>query len=251
VSRPSASRSTAKRSGKPPAPRRVNIAGIRREQVIEAAAAIIAEQGIQNLSLSEIEAHTGMSRGQLTYYFKTKEDILLAVFDRMVQTMRERFESADNPCRRLRPEQDAWGNIQGLLAMILDGQPPPDIVKQLHQLQYTFLAQTGHREDFRQRLASLFGGWRAHMARELSELKPPPAADPRAVASLVQALVHGLVMQMVADPEAFDRTAMYELCVDVLGRYLNRPAAGRSARRPGSPYAPALEGHHDDGHAQR
>src|SRR5436309_5114556 len=113
-----------------------------------------------------------MSRGQPTYYFKAKEDILLAVFDHMVQRMRERFESADNPCRRLGQSPDAWGKIQGLLAMVLGGSPPPDFViqkKQLHQLQYTFLAQTGHRDDVRERLAMLFGGWRAHMAQELSE----------------------------------------------------------------------------------
>src|SRR5262249_8840244 len=115
---------------------RVSIAEIRRREIVTAAAAVIAEQGIQHLSLSEIESKIGMSRGQLTYYFKAKEDILLAVFDRMVQQMRERFESAENPCRR--PEQDAWADIQGLLAMILDGLPPPDIIKQLHQLQYTF-----------------------------------------------------------------------------------------------------------------
>ena len=34
---------------------RINIGSIRREQIVEAAAAVIAEQGIQNLSLSEIE----------------------------------------------------------------------------------------------------------------------------------------------------------------------------------------------------
>ncbi len=61
---------------------RVDVGRIRREQIVEAAVAIIAEQGIQNLSLSEIEKRAGMSRGQLTYYFPSKEDILLAVFDR-------------------------------------------------------------------------------------------------------------------------------------------------------------------------
>ena len=70
---------------------RVDIRSIRREQVIEAAASIIAEQGIQNLSLSEIEKKTGMSRGQLTYYFRAKEDILLAVFDRLVQLIHQRI----------------------------------------------------------------------------------------------------------------------------------------------------------------
>src|SRR5437762_13900617 len=66
---------------------RINIAGIRREQIVDAAVAVIAEQGLQNLSLSEIENKVGMSRGQLTYYFKAKEDILLAVFDRLLQLM--------------------------------------------------------------------------------------------------------------------------------------------------------------------
>src|SRR2546425_12097990 len=61
---------------------RIDIAGIRRQQIVEAAVAVIAEQGIQNLSLSEIEKKIGMSRGQLTDYYKAKEEILLAVFDR-------------------------------------------------------------------------------------------------------------------------------------------------------------------------
>src|SRR5947199_3950232 len=69
---------------------RQDIASIRREQIVAAAVAVITEQGIQNLSLSEIEARAGMSRGQLTYYFKTKESILLAVFDRLLQLMYQR-----------------------------------------------------------------------------------------------------------------------------------------------------------------
>src|SRR6266851_6103262 len=67
---------------------RIDIASIRREQIVEAAVAVIAEQGLQNLSLSEIEKKAGMSRGQLTYYFPAKEDILLAVFDHTVALMR-------------------------------------------------------------------------------------------------------------------------------------------------------------------
>src|SRR5579872_7376994 len=70
---------------------RIDIRRIRREQIVEAAVAVIAEQGIQNLSLSEVETRAGMSRGQLTYYFPTKEEILLAVFDRLLQLMYQRL----------------------------------------------------------------------------------------------------------------------------------------------------------------
>jgi AcrR family transcriptional regulator len=230
VSRP-ASRPVARatlRSTKPP---RIDVAGIRREQIVEAAASIIATQGIQNLSLSEIEAATGMSRGQLTYYFKTKEDILLAVFDRMVRRMRERFASADGPCPAV-AHPDAWLVMQGILGMVL-GQPAHS---DFAQLQYTFLAQTGHRDDFRQRLASLYEEWRSHLAADLADEAPPPEADARLLASLFQAIIHGLAMQLQADPSAFDRTRMHELCVAVLGRSLTgRPAAGRRKPRKTAP----------------
>src|SRR5438128_6679235 len=74
---------------------RVTIAEIRRTEIVDAAAAVINEQGIQRLSLSEIEKKVGMSRGQLTYYFKTKEDILLAVFDRLIELMCQQHGEAE------------------------------------------------------------------------------------------------------------------------------------------------------------
>src|SRR5258707_12369559 len=95
---------------------RINIAGIRREQIVEAAASVITEQGIQNLSLSEIEKKAGMSRGQLTYYFPTKEDILLAVFDRLVALMHERVGEPECSSGQ---EASAWEWIQHLLKKIV------------------------------------------------------------------------------------------------------------------------------------
>src|SRR5437667_3792682 len=100
---------------------RVDIAGIRRQQIIEAAVAIISEQGLQNLSLSEIEKKAGMSRGQLTYYFKAKEDILLAVFDRLLGVMHERAEAGDS--RGCAPPGEGWERIRFLLAHILLSPP--------------------------------------------------------------------------------------------------------------------------------
>ncbi len=85
---------------------RIDVGSIRREQIVEAAIAVITERGLQNFSLSEIEKKAGMSRGQLTYYFPAKEDILLAVFDRLLQLTSPRspigriFDDAWPPCMR-------------------------------------------------------------------------------------------------------------------------------------------------------
>ena len=208
---------------------RVNIAGIRREQIVDAAAAVITEQGIQNLSLSEIEKKAGMSRGQLTYYFRTKEDILLAVFDRLVALMDERV---GEPECALGQKAGAWEWIGHLLQKILVDRP---VHPQFGCLQYTFLSQIAHREDFREKLASLYRYWRQQMGTGLAEDYPTlPSGQPirpQAFATLVQALLHGLAMQRTADPQAFDGQEMLALCLDVLGNYLGKkngpsPSAG-------------------------
>jgi AcrR family transcriptional regulator len=201
---------------KPDHPPRIDVAGVRREQIIEAAAHIIATRGIQHLSLSAIEAGTGMSRGQLTYYFKAKEDIVLAVFDRTVRRMRDRVHGGAVPCGQT-GTMDVWRLIQQLLTLILKQPIETDFAR----LQYTFLAQPGPRDDFRNRLASLYEEWRSNMAGGIAGLNPPPAVDPRLLASLIQATIHGLVMQLQADPAAFDRTGMLDLCLDVLGGVLH------------------------------
>jgi AcrR family transcriptional regulator len=210
---------------------RIDIGSIRREQVIDAAVAIIAEQGIQNLSLSEIEKKAGMSRGQLTYYFPNKEDILLAAFDRLISMLRDRAEAAHReggPCAAPSP---GWERAVFFMTHFL---LHPPVVPEFDALQYTFLSQLGHREDFRTRLANLYEEWRRHIAQDFTEaLQRQPAGtrvSPQTFATLVQALFHGLAVQRAADPEAYDPQEMLELCLDLLGNYLNRPQA---ARRPG------------------
>lgn len=203
---------------------RIDIAGIRREQIVEAAVAVIAQQGLQNLSLSEIEKKARMSRGQLTYYFPTKEAILLAVFDRLVLLMYERI---GKPAGQACDPESGWGWIEHLLDKLLT-EPP--VSPEFGCLQYAFLSQISHREDFRERLATLYESWRSNMALGLStDMAKRPAArqvSPRALATLVQAILHGLAMQRAADPNAFDSQEMLELCLDVLSSYLwNEPGA--------------------------
>jgi hypothetical protein len=118
---------------------------------------------------------------------------------------------------------------------------------EFNALQYTFLSQIGHREDFRQRLANLYEEWRGHFAQRLTddhaERKTTRAVPPRAMASLIQAILHGLAMQLAADPDAFDRKEMAELCLDVVGRYLGSgPYAARQHRKKTTRSTPPANG---------
>src|ERR1700746_2925624 len=101
-----------------------------RDRIIEAACSVITEQGLQNLSLSEIEKKAGMSRGQLTYYFPAKEDILLAVFDHLIHAM---HEGARPGCK-----VEGWERLENLLRKLL---LEPPAFPEFGPLQYTFLSQ--------------------------------------------------------------------------------------------------------------
>jgi AcrR family transcriptional regulator len=213
---------------------RIDVGSIRREQIVEAAAAIIAEQGLHELSLSAIERRAGMSRGQLTYYFPSKEAILLAVFDRMLRLMHERATAAGvSPCH---VAGTPWDRLRHFLTfLVLD----PPTVPEFRALQYTFLAEMGHRDDFRERLANLYEGWRNHLGKDLAgelDRRGRPGVSPRTLASFLQAVIHGLAVQRTADPDAYDRHEMLTLLLDLLGTYLGRPA------EPPHPRAPSANG---------
>jgi AcrR family transcriptional regulator len=202
---------------------RIDIARIRREQIVDAAVAVIAEKGLQKLSLSEIEKKVGMSRGQLTYYFKAKEEILLAVFDRLLQLMCQRHE-------KLHEKEDRhFLEIFEVVLRTILRKPPSN--PEFHALQFTFLSQIGHREDFRKRLADLYEEWRSRIAEDLTRAGiAGKGVSPRAFGSLMQAILHGLAVQSAADPDAFDAEEMVELSLEVLRTFVNSKKSRK--RRP-------------------
>src|SRR5208283_4550382 len=105
----------------------------------------------------------------------------------------------------------------------------PPALPEFHALQYTFLSQIGHRQDFRDRLAKLYEEWRGHIAADFAEALSGRhngrTASPRTVATFLQAVLHGLTMQRAADPMAFDPQEMLTLILDLLGNYLAPPGA--------------------------
>jgi AcrR family transcriptional regulator len=209
-----------------------DVARARREQIIAAAVEIITTRGLHNLSLSKIETRAGMKRGQLTYYFPTKEDILLAVFDRLLLLMYQQLNDGKAPVKP-EPLVDVWAFVQKLLKSVLRKQPR--LGAEFHALQYTFVAQIAHRDDFREKLAGLFAEWREGIASHWKNVGKTAVLNAkhisgRTVSSFVQALIHGLNVQLAADPDAFDRTEMLELCVSVLAPLFTNANAGLPAK---------------------
>jgi AcrR family transcriptional regulator len=189
---------------------------------MDAAEAIIAGQGIDQLSLARIEERAGMSRGQLTYYFPTKESILLAVHERMLRRIIREFIASDGP----KPMTGrAWDCFKHALRshLGLNATHPIERGKDLFSLLYTFLAQMGHREDYRNRLSEMSRARQGMIATDFAQsVLEPRMVSPDIAAMLIQALVHGLTVMLMVDPAAFDRQKMYEVCIQLFAPLFNR-----------------------------
>ena len=55
----------------------------RRQQIIDAAIAVIAEQGFQRTTIKQIAGRAGVADGTIYNYFKNKDAILFAIVNRL------------------------------------------------------------------------------------------------------------------------------------------------------------------------
>lgn len=62
---------------------RVDVHAIRREQIISAAERLLARKGWSKTTFADICREAGISNGVLTYHFKDKDEILLAVLQKV------------------------------------------------------------------------------------------------------------------------------------------------------------------------
>jgi AcrR family transcriptional regulator len=201
------------------------VARRRRDEIVAAATEIIASEGLHRLSLARIEKRTGMTRGQLTYYFPAKETILLAVFDRMLARMiEEAIADAEKHGAPKPGTGRAWECLRHGFDKLASDTPCDAGKHQLFALVHTFMAQVQHREDYRRKLAAANAGWRKYLADDFATSLPQPhPVPPDVLASIVMALFQGLGGQLAVDPDAFDRRAMAEACLKLLAPLFGQP----------------------------
>ena len=67
---------------------------IRRQQIIDAAKQALIEGGANSLVLRDVADQIGITHGNLQYYFPTKNDLLIAIFDQAVEKYTESMKVA-------------------------------------------------------------------------------------------------------------------------------------------------------------
>jgi len=74
---------------------RPNVSDERRVQIINAAEDVFTKKGFDEARMDDIAEGTGLSKGTLYLYFKSKDDLIIAILDRIFQREFQAFENID------------------------------------------------------------------------------------------------------------------------------------------------------------
>ena len=74
---------------------RPNVTDERTSQIITAAEDVFTKKGFAEARMDDIAEETGLSKGTLYNYFKSKDDLIIAILDRIFQREFKAFEQAD------------------------------------------------------------------------------------------------------------------------------------------------------------
>jgi AcrR family transcriptional regulator len=109
-------------------PPRPDVSEERRAQIIEAALACYTRKGYANTTMDDIVAESGLSKGAIYWYFKSKDDVFQAAFTSMfeavgIETMAS-LQACETAAERLRlgarTMVDLARDIEGYFALIVE-----------------------------------------------------------------------------------------------------------------------------------
>lgn len=101
---------------------RPDVSEERRSQIVESAIKVFAREGFANTRMEDIASESGLSKGLLYWYFKSKEEIIMAIADILFSTEFRKMQNISIEGRTARACLEDFSNIfikdlQGILKL--------------------------------------------------------------------------------------------------------------------------------------
>lgn len=163
------------------------------DEILDAATALLAEDGYAALSTRRVAARAGMRPGNLQYYFPAKRDMLRALLERYLERSLERL--ADRMQRgEPTPETRLRQAIEGVFA-VQESAPDCALFREIWAL-------ASHDADVAEAMTDFYRQYRAHVAEALRSVNPRLGkAAAKRLATAIVAMLEGL--SVVGQPGDF------------------------------------------------
>ncbi|WP_280256680.1 TetR/AcrR family transcriptional regulator [Nocardia wallacei] len=163
----------------------------RRRALLDRLAEVIAEDGIEGVSIRTLAARANVSIGTVQYYFSTKNDLLLRVWEHVRDEAANRF--LDSGVADLAPEERLHRLTDLLIA--------PDSDDTLARVWLALAARAAHDPE----IAALHRGqWQRTediIARALTAVNPARSSDAADAAAELLGLLDGLTIAVLTEPD--------------------------------------------------
>ncbi|MDA8265506.1 MAG: TetR/AcrR family transcriptional regulator [Actinomycetota bacterium] len=192
---------------------------LRRDEVVQATWRVIARVGIDNVSIREIAAEAGHSTGVIAHYFKNKDEVLTTALQLAWRREVDRIARATATL-------SGFGALEALVAEVL----PVGGDRTLEMAVWmSFWGRAVGDEQLAAQQRRYYGEWRALIRTCLEEAVACGAARPGVVPSdeavRIAALVDGIGIQAVLEPDRISPTRLVELVVGYIRSLRSQPVA--------------------------
>lgn len=198
----------------------------KRLALLKAAFRVVAEKGFSSVTLDDIAARAGVSKGITLYYFDSKEDLFRQLFGWLIDSIHARMKDA------VESRQDPVEKVRALVALIF---PSPSKNRAFFRAYIDFCGLAARKEPFREVGERFYRGCR-EIDRAIVEEGMRQGAfvvrDPLEAASTLRAIFDGLMLQWLTEPEPDASFEQYrDRCERELLRYLTGPIPMRERGR--------------------
>jgi AcrR family transcriptional regulator len=181
-----------------------SVRDLRRGQILTAARKLVAEQGLEALTIGALEDRLSFTRGVITYHFANKDEIVRAVFasaiDEIDAAVRREVEGGSTLEDKVRAV--LHGNVRGFVDSEVAGR-----------VLLSFWGRLSADAQVRKLNAELYAKYRRRAAKLLRAARAEgliASVDPSVMGALLVALVLGIATQHYFEPGAIDVDAAIE-----------------------------------------
>lgn len=186
------------------------LAAERKNQIIRATIECISRYGYSNFSMQDVARVADVSKGIIHYYFLNKEDLMMAVLERVagdIEVLVNRAtEQAADPVDTIR------AILKTMCAVVRDN-------REYYCINMDFWTQINQKDKVREAVGAHYAKFRSSLAVLIQDGINKGVfvgADASRIASQIIALVDGVSLQWLFDSNVFDYDEMVADCENLI-----------------------------------
>ena len=188
----------------------------RKQQIVDATLKCIVDLGYSDVTMQTISSYSGLSKGAIHHYFKTKEDILLSAFRELDLKL---YRSVDSKLKGTKDMKELLSKrIEGPFELVKTDQP-------LFLCLTEFLTISDKKVEYQEAIKRFFDkyrkliGWGFETGIKEGIYRE---VNLSLISSIMLALLFGLEIQWRVDKKAFDIDEIVKMITEMFFQFVER-----------------------------